>query len=79
MIVAVPALRPVTTPFALTEATAGFEDSHLTLLFCASAGTMFALSVYDIPIFILAETELSVTPVTVWETITVHFASYPPS
>ena len=45
IMVVVPAVRPVTTPYALTVATAGFEDSHLTFLFCASDGTMFALSV----------------------------------
>ncbi|MNG24604.1 hypothetical protein D3C84_1093500 [compost metagenome] len=62
--VAVPGDKPVTRPFALTEATPPFETLHTTCLFVAFAGATLAFNCTVWPCSICELAGCTVTPVT---------------
>ena len=80
VMVAVPALTPVTLPEESTVATDVFEDDHVTALLVAFEGFTVAVSVVEPPTPTLAADLLSVTPVTATEpavTVTVQDPYFP--
>ncbi len=75
VIVAVPAATPVTTPFA-TVATPELFVLQVIPVLEAFAGKIVAVRVFLAPLFMLAELELRLTPVTLVRTDTGHVAVF---
>jgi hypothetical protein len=81
VMVAVPALTPVTVPFDDTLATAGALLNHVTFLLVALEGETVAVSLSLPPVAILIDVLSKVTPVTAMGalTVTAQVAVKPPS
>jgi len=77
--VAVPAFLAVTTPEALTVATAVLDEDQDTVLFEAFAGVTVAFNVVVLPTARVTLAGDTNTPVTGWVTVTVEVAVLAPS
>ena len=77
VIVAVPALTAVTTPFEDTFATFVLDDFHVTFFDVAFEGATVALSVFLAPAFNVTLVGATLTLVALLTTVTLHVAFFP--